>query len=95
MSGDEDDGSATARSREPLSEFDASHGTELDVEHQAAELGLPSFLFFPLLGPARSNQLICRKSSLDETDPSTGFSQGIPEEVLDDGIELRGWDRFF
>jgi hypothetical protein len=38
VSGYENDGSVYAVSNEPLSQFDTGHGTQLDVEHQAAEL---------------------------------------------------------
>jgi len=40
MSRNEDDGRTLACRREMLCEFYAGHATELDVEHQAAELGM-------------------------------------------------------
>jgi len=38
MGGDEDDGRTAAYGCEPPSELDPGHATELNVEHQAAEL---------------------------------------------------------
>jgi len=40
MGGDEDDGRTAAYGGEPSREFDAGHATQLNVEHQAAELGM-------------------------------------------------------
>src|SRR5271157_3906008 len=38
MGSNKDDGRPLAYCREPLSEFDAGHATELDVEHEAGKL---------------------------------------------------------
>ena len=40
MSSNKDDGRMSARRRQPSSEFYARDFTKLDIEHQAAELGM-------------------------------------------------------
>jgi len=40
MSCNKNDGNMSAYGREPLREFYARHAAELDVKHQAAELGV-------------------------------------------------------